>query len=224
MNLDEWKVMALAAFGAPDGPEYKRMRDLVELRDNGWVDVDLHCALLNGARAEPQTHNYYGPAFSNDEIEAVLKRAKLRASFVEDLERHTAVELANGRLVGWFHGAMEFGQRALGNRSILADPRRAESRDIVNAAVKFRESFGPFAPAVLADDFIEARSGPRPCVPPPTPASTLCSPSSNASQGSVCCSTPRSTSTTSRSCARLRTHFAPSTPPAWTYSSSATGC
>ena len=62
-----------------------------------------------------------------------------------------AADLVDGRILGWFQGAMEFGQRALGNRSILLDPRRPDGKDVVNAAVKFRESFRPFAPAILAE-------------------------------------------------------------------------
>jgi carbamoyltransferase len=57
----------------------------------------------------------------------------------------------DGRIVGWFQGAMEFGQRALGHRSILLDPRRPDGKDVINAAVKFREAFRPFAPAILAE-------------------------------------------------------------------------
>jgi carbamoyltransferase len=77
---------------------------------------------------------------------------------VDDVCDLAAKELTEGKIIGWFQGRMEFGQRALGNRSILADPRRAEMKDKVNSAVKFRESFRPFAPAVLKerqDEFFE---------------------------------------------------------------------
>lgn len=69
------------------------------------------------------------------------------------VEQTTAQFLAANKLVGWFQDRMEFGQRALGHRSILADPRDATNKDRVNSAVKFRESFRPFAPAVLDEDF-----------------------------------------------------------------------
>jgi carbamoyltransferase len=70
---------------------------------------------------------------------------------VDDPARRAAHLLAEGKLLGWFQGAMEFGQRALGHRSILADPRRAEAKDQVNLAVKYREAFRPFAPSILAE-------------------------------------------------------------------------
>jgi carbamoyltransferase len=74
--------------------------------------------------------------------------------YVEDddaLIARTADLLIDGRVVGWFQGAAEFGPRALGNRSILADPRKAETKDLVNTKIKFREPFRPFAPSVLAE-------------------------------------------------------------------------
>src|SRR3989442_12660207 len=63
----------------------------------------------------------------------------------------TAEAIANGKVVGWFQGRMEWGPRALGNRSILADPRRSEMKDILNARIKRRENFRPFCPSVLAE-------------------------------------------------------------------------
>ena len=67
------------------------------------------------------------------------------------LDEWTAVQIAAGRVVGWFQGRMEWGARALGNRSIVADPRRADMRDIINTRIKFRERFRPFAPSVLEE-------------------------------------------------------------------------
>ena len=67
------------------------------------------------------------------------------------LVRRTAEALVDGKIVGWFQGRMEWGPRTLGNRSILADPRRADMRDILNAKIKRRESFRPFAPSILRD-------------------------------------------------------------------------
>jgi carbamoyltransferase len=100
-------------------------------------------------------HVYLGPATSREEALTVL--ASSSASFLdfggreEELLRYAVDRLLEGKVVGWSHGRMEFGPRALGARSILADPRRAGMRDRINAVVKMRESFRPFAPAVLAE-------------------------------------------------------------------------
>jgi carbamoyltransferase len=80
-----------------------------------------------------------------------LKKFKIKYEEPKNISQEVAAELANGKLIGWFQGAMEFGHRALGNRSILADPRKESTKDVVNAAVKYRESFRPFAPAVVAE-------------------------------------------------------------------------
>lgn len=95
---------------------------------------------------------YLGPAFSDREIEQTLVKFKIAFEPKEDIATFTADMLAEGRLVGWFQGRMEFGERALGARSILADPRMPGMKQMLNAAVKYRESFRPFAPAVLAED------------------------------------------------------------------------
>jgi carbamoyltransferase len=117
-------------------------------------------------RREPMTHAYLGPSFSEEECRRALERAGLSARRFSDeaLCERTAEELANGRLVLWFQDRMEWGPRALGNRSLLADPRREDVRELINAKVKFRESFRPFAPAVLeerASDYFDV-SGPSP--------------------------------------------------------------
>ncbi|MGX1668574.1 carbamoyltransferase family protein [Streptomyces sp. NPDC055400] len=123
-----------------------------------------HCVLLGADRGPTMTHNYYGPSFDQTSINEALSRAKLRAPAVDDPAEVAAHALAGGKIVGWFQGRMELGQRALGNRSILADPRSASMRDRVNDAVKFREPWRPFAPAVLADDFA-TYFGPEAAVP-----------------------------------------------------------
>ncbi|MDQ1477506.1 MAG: carbamoyltransferase [Actinomycetota bacterium] len=97
-------------------------------------------------------HNYWGPEFSDEECHRIVAGVKTpNVSIVDDPSSAAAADLVAGALVGWFQGRMEFGQRALGNRSILADPRRTDAKDVVNAAVKYRESFRPFAPAILAE-------------------------------------------------------------------------
>lgn len=95
-------------------------------------------------------HNYWGPCYDG-EIEETLRKYKLPYQRLENASRTAAELLADNRIVGWFQGRMEFGQRALGNRSILANPCHPETQDRVNAAVKYREGFRPFAPAILAD-------------------------------------------------------------------------
>jgi carbamoyltransferase len=89
--------------------------------------------------------------FSNDAIEAALRAAGLRYRFADDIARETAAEIAKGRIVGWFQGRMESGPRALGNRSIVADPTRPDMKERLNARVKRREAFRPFAPSILEE-------------------------------------------------------------------------
>jgi carbamoyltransferase len=99
------------------------------------------------------THPYYGRAYKNEEIIRALETEGLRYHQLPtaQLLRRVAKDLADGKIVGWFQDRFEMGPRALGNRSILADPRRAEMRDELNDRVKKREPFRPFAPVVLAE-------------------------------------------------------------------------
>ena len=104
-------------------------------------------------------HAYLGSSSSDEEIEKALQTYKLRATRVADPAAAAAQMLANGKILGWFQGRMEFGPRALGARSILADPRDPEMNAKVNNAVKFREWWRPFAPSMLAevaDEYIES--------------------------------------------------------------------
>ncbi len=96
---------------------------------------------------------FVGPEFSDDEIADELQNSNLTFDKYSSnqLFARAARDLADGLIVGWFQGRMEFGPRALGNRSILADPRRAEIKDVLNARIKRREAFRPFAPAILAE-------------------------------------------------------------------------
>jgi len=96
-------------------------------------------------------HAYWGPEYGEEEIEKRLLAMGLEANKVDHPAQEAARLIAEGKIVGWFNGRMECGPRALGNRSILADPRRAEMKDILNSRVKFRESFRPFAPSVLEE-------------------------------------------------------------------------
>jgi carbamoyltransferase len=95
-----------------------------------------------------------GPEFRDEEVEEELKRcgAVFERLSEDEIIGRTAHSLAEGKAVGWMRGRMEFGPRALGNRSILADPRNAEMQKHLNLKVKFRESFRPFAPSILSED------------------------------------------------------------------------
>jgi len=104
-------------------------------------------------------HAYLGPAFDDVAIEGVLRTYKLRYSRVADPAECAAELLSNGKILGWFQGRMEFGPRALGSRSILADPRDPEMTAKVNNAVKFREWWRPFAPSLkkeAAGEYLES--------------------------------------------------------------------
>lgn len=110
----------------------------------------------------PHSHAYWGPSFKDEEIEKAinLKRDKIEIEKCDidyfsnnsELIKRTAKEIAEGKVIGWFQGSMEWGPRALGNRSIICDPRRSDMKDILNIKIKRRESFRPFAPSVLQDE------------------------------------------------------------------------
>ncbi len=116
---------------------------------------------LDGKKRFHMKHAYWGPAFSNEVIGELLtaRRADLSESgcTVEqigdeaELCRKTAAAIADGQVIGWFQGRMEWGPRALGNRSILGDPRRTDMKEILNLKIKRRESFRPFAPSILRE-------------------------------------------------------------------------
>jgi carbamoyltransferase len=104
-------------------------------------------------------HAYLGPAFDDEAIEATLRAYRLRYIRLDDPAAIAAKLLSQGKILGWFQGRMEFGPRALGSRSILADPRDAEMNTKVNHAVKFREWWRPFAPSIkkeAAADYLES--------------------------------------------------------------------
>jgi carbamoyltransferase len=119
---------------------YKRER-VVPSITNEWQDA------MQGS--------YLGPSFSKQDIERMNKQTSAHAHYIDSstaLSSEVAAALANGKVVGWFQGRMEFGPRALGNRSILGDPRDLEMQKKLNLKIKFREGFRPFAPSVLAED------------------------------------------------------------------------
>jgi len=111
----------------------------------------VHCA-ERGVRPAPSGATpYLGPEFNEREVLAAVKAAGLTPRRCKNTAREAADMIADGNIVGWFQGRMEFGPRALGNRSLLADPRRPDTRAILNRRVKHREDFRPFAPSVLAE-------------------------------------------------------------------------
>ncbi len=107
----------------------------------------------------PLDHVFTGPRFENDEIKQVLENSKMPFIEVDDPARAAAERLNNGQILGWFQGRMEFGARALGGRSILANPLDPGMKDRVNSEVKFRESWRPFCPSIQAgseDRYLES--------------------------------------------------------------------
>ncbi len=107
--------------------------------------------ILKKHRHDDMVHNFYGPEYKNAEIKKILSEYGLSFFYTEDVSAHAAGLLADEKIIGWFQGRMEFGQRALGNRSILASPRMIETKDKLNKAVKFREMFRPFALSILKE-------------------------------------------------------------------------
>jgi len=106
-------------------------------------------------------HAYWGNSYSEDYIKSLLEKNKLKLDKnfevkkihdQSELSKDVASEIADGKVVGWFQGKMEWGARALGNRSILADARNRNIKDIINSKIKRRESFRPFAPAILSEN------------------------------------------------------------------------
>lgn len=126
----------------------------------GAAQYVYHDVLGEPASGSPVRSMSLGPAFSSEQVAQALENhaGKLAFHRLDNVEDAVADALVDGKVVGWFQGRMEFGPRALGNRSILADPRTDEMRDVVNVRVKLREEFRPFAPAALAelsDDYFD---------------------------------------------------------------------
>lgn len=110
-------------------------------------------SLSLGIIPQAQHDAYLGTSYSDDEIESVLKKLQVKYEKVSDPASLAADWVHQGQVIAWFQGRMEFGPRALGNRSILADPTRKNIQSIVNQKIKFREGFRPFCPSVLEEDF-----------------------------------------------------------------------
>ena len=106
-------------------------------------------------------HAYLGPSYTNEQIAELIEMQSknlpkgefsiIKTGSLDDLTKRTATAIAEGKVIGWFQGRMEWGPRALGNRSILGDPRRTDMKEILNVKIKRRESFRPFAPSILRE-------------------------------------------------------------------------
>jgi carbamoyltransferase len=129
------------------------------------LTFDRQRAASNGRSRFVLDHAYSGPQFSNNEIRKLIESRNeeissqgCQISEIKDQDqlcKRTAAAIASGKIVGWFQGRMEWGPRALGNRSILADPRRSDIKEILNTKIKRRESFRPFAPSILRESVAE---------------------------------------------------------------------
>jgi carbamoyltransferase len=113
--------------------------------------------VLGHERSFVQNHAYLGYQATDLECSEAVAAAGLPVERLEtnELLDRTVEHLTNGKVVGWFQGPMEFGARALGNRSLLADPRRTDMRDLINLRIKYREKFRPFAPSILEEHVSE---------------------------------------------------------------------
>ncbi len=133
----------------------------------------VHHAVLRAPRQFVMEHAYTGPSFSDAEVQSAIESARgdgwdpridIKRLDEPALYADVARSIADGRVVGWFQGGMEFGPRALGDRSIVADPRRADMKDILNTRIKHRETYRPFAPSILEENVgdVFERSEPSP--------------------------------------------------------------
>jgi len=117
------------------------------------VCYQIHTGILKLDRREIMVGAYTGPEFSDEEVRKALDSANVKYDGFdnETITKRAAKDIADGLVVGWFQGRMEFGPRALGNRSIVVDPRRADMKEILNDRIKKREPFRPFAPSILEE-------------------------------------------------------------------------
>jgi len=118
----------------------------------------VHHQILGAPRSFVMDHAYWGPAYTQEQMRSAVDGSRLQGEGMEISElpeeviaKEAAKEIAAGKILGWFQGRAEWGPRALGNRSIVADPRRQDMKEILNARIKHREMFRPFAPSILAE-------------------------------------------------------------------------
>jgi len=115
----------------------------------------LYNHILGAERGFILTSNYLGPGFTNQQISDFLNNSGVSFTLLDDPGKTAAEMIADGKILGWFQGRLEYGDRALGNRSILADPRDPDMKRKVNATIKYREDFRPFAPSILLEKIDE---------------------------------------------------------------------
>ena len=133
-------------------PLVKRLFVQPASNDSGTaLGAATYAASEMGEVIEPMTHAYFGPEYGNSEIQDVLDRYKICYERKDDIIDTASGLLAKGEIVAWFQGAMEYGPRALGNRSILANPSMKGISDEINARIKFREKWRPFCPSILEE-------------------------------------------------------------------------
>ena len=167
------QVMGMERFYEPESPPAEptqddisipSSRDFLEIKDEeiqeeNDTSIIEEPPIVEPIKPEPRmmglSHVYLGPSYDSETVEHTLKISKLRYEKLENPARTGAEWIAKGSIVGWFQGAMEFGPRALGSRSILADPTRPDMKDILNQWVKHREDFRPFAPSICEENFHE---------------------------------------------------------------------
>ena len=135
-----------------DMPEVEALFVQPAAHDAGTsIGAAAYAAVKRGEKVAPLKHAYLGPEFTDDEIKATLEKFRLPYERHENIEEATAKILADGKIVAWLQGRMEYGPRALGNRSILANPATPGIADEVNGRIKFREKWRPFCPSILAE-------------------------------------------------------------------------
>ena len=117
----------------------------------------LYNHIQDNERIDPMQHSYFGAKFSDDEVEEYLKSEGIKYKKYSDDELNEVVanQLVNAGVIGWFQGRAEFGPRALGHRSIICDPTRDDAKELINAKIKRREPFRPFAPSILKEQVSE---------------------------------------------------------------------
>lgn len=126
--------------------------------------LQVYHGVLGKSRTFVLEHAYWGKEYSAEEVKTFLEHNNISYEYFPDedtLLNHVVDDLVDGRVVGWFQGRFEWGPRALGNRSILADPRHEAMKDLVNVKIKFREPFRPFAPVILEENTVDFFHGDR---------------------------------------------------------------
>lgn len=118
----------------------------------GALGAAIYLAMQDGHRFDKMEHIYYGPSYTNDQIKKVLNLCNVQYEYHKDIAGVAAELVAKDKIIGWFQGRMEAGPRALGNRSILANPCNPKMKDIINNRIKHREPWRPFCPSVLNED------------------------------------------------------------------------